>query len=203
MKCVEQTRMLVKLHTFSHRTQNSPPRFGRHAVLHRYLLQVIVFVFGAQIGTCGFLCQQRRAKQMVGWGYSELPSAQGYVTFILIIILCWPRVMNVFCLGHELRTFVWFIFKYVFCQFLVISFCDTWGLIQTWHILHCDQPCHCRAWCWQHNGRIDSRIVSSQWETALLCNDVSHWVGESLEWPYENDTSMAQCKKDQPIEMLM
>ena len=27
----------------------------------------------------------------------------------------------------------------------------------------------------------DSRFVSSQWETALPCNDVSHWLGTSLE----------------------
>ena len=27
----------------------------------------------------------------------------------------------------------------------------------------------------------DSRFVPSQWETALLCNDVSHWLGASQE----------------------
>ena len=29
--------------------------------------------------------------------------------------------------------------------------------------------------------RADSRFAPSQWETALLCNDVSHWLGVSLE----------------------
>ena len=29
--------------------------------------------------------------------------------------------------------------------------------------------------------RADSRLAPSQWETALLCNDVSHWLGASLE----------------------
>ena len=29
--------------------------------------------------------------------------------------------------------------------------------------------------------RADSRFVPSQWEMALLCNDVSHWLGASLE----------------------
>ena len=29
--------------------------------------------------------------------------------------------------------------------------------------------------------RDDSRFAPSQWETALLCNDVSHWLGASLE----------------------
>ena len=27
----------------------------------------------------------------------------------------------------------------------------------------------------------DSRLVPSQWETLLLCNDVSHWLGANLE----------------------
>ena len=29
--------------------------------------------------------------------------------------------------------------------------------------------------------RADSRFVPSQWETALLCNDVYHWLGASIE----------------------
>ena len=29
--------------------------------------------------------------------------------------------------------------------------------------------------------RADIRFASSQWETALLCNDVSHWLGVNLE----------------------
>ena len=29
--------------------------------------------------------------------------------------------------------------------------------------------------------RADSRFAPSQWETALLCNDVSHWLGASLD----------------------
>ena len=31
------------------------------------------------------------------------------------------------------------------------------------------------------NHRANSRFAPSQWETALLCNDVSHWSGVSLE----------------------
>ena len=31
------------------------------------------------------------------------------------------------------------------------------------------------------NPRADSRFAPSQWETALLCNDVSHWLGTNLE----------------------
>ena len=32
-----------------------------------------------------------------------------------------------------------------------------------------------------HHYRADSRFAPSQWETALLCNDVSDWLGASLE----------------------
>ena len=31
------------------------------------------------------------------------------------------------------------------------------------------------------NSRDDSRFAPSQWETALLSNDVFHWLGASLE----------------------
>ena len=34
---------------------------------------------------------------------------------------------------------------------------------------------------WGHGGRADFRFAFNQWETALLCNDVSHWLGASLE----------------------
>ena len=30
-------------------------------------------------------------------------------------------------------------------------------------------------------ARADFRFALNQWETALLCNDVSHWLGASLE----------------------
>ena len=32
-----------------------------------------------------------------------------------------------------------------------------------------------------YKGRDDSRFTPSQWETALLCNDVSHWLDISLD----------------------
>ena len=39
--------------------------------------------------------------------------------------------------------------------------------------------------------RTDSRCTQSQWETALLCNDVSHWLGASLEsdWTHRQSKS--------------
>ena len=38
--------------------------------------------------------------------------------------------------------------------------------------------------CAHHSAQVtmkDSRLAPSQWETALLCNDVSHWLGANLE----------------------
>ena len=35
--------------------------------------------------------------------------------------------------------------------------------------------------CVTDSKQADSRFASSQWETALLCDDVSHWLGASLE----------------------
>ena len=37
---------------------------------------------------------------------------------------------------------------------------------------------------WDHSGqcnKADSRFAPSRWETAFLCNNVSHWLGASLE----------------------
>ena len=34
---------------------------------------------------------------------------------------------------------------------------------------------------WSNECRADSKFVPCQWETALLCNDVSHWLGANLE----------------------
>ena len=36
-------------------------------------------------------------------------------------------------------------------------------------------------YCCFFHFRADSRFAPSQWETALLCNDVSHWLGARLE----------------------
>ena len=44
-----------------------------------------------------------------------------------------------------------------------------------WHILCTSAP------LFQCYYRADSRFAPSQWETALLCNNVSHWLGASLE----------------------
>ena len=46
---------------------------------------------------------------------------------------------------------------------------------------------------WDHSGqcsKTDSRFAPSQWETALLCNDVSHWLGANLESALYNGYSL-------------
>ena len=39
----------------------------------------------------------------------------------------------------------------------------------------------CCMFCPHHTSGADIRFAPSQWETALLCNDVSHWLDASLE----------------------
>ena len=53
-----------------------------------------------------------------------------------------------------------------------------------------EQTPHVHNWCWVREMdfhiiifRADSRFVPSQWETALLCNHVSHCLRASLESP--------------------
>ena len=67
------------------------------------------------------------------------------------------------------------------------------SLINTWQS-PCKQNCYCarispgwhnKAWLERITTdgwyRADSRFAPNQWETALLCNDVSHCLGASLE----------------------
>ena len=44
------------------------------------------------------------------------------------------------------------------------------------------------------NHRADSRLAPSQWETALLCNGVSHWLGACLEWGHGSFTPHSQLR---------
>ena len=38
-----------------------------------------------------------------------------------------------------------------------------------------------------NSHRADSKFASIQWETPLLCNDVSHWMGTKLESALESE----------------
>ena len=48
-----------------------------------------------------------------------------------------------------------------------------------------------------HSSRADSRFAPSQWETALLCNDVSHWLGANLE------STLTVAWKERPHMLFM
>ena len=46
-------------------------------------------------------------------------------------------------------------------------------------------------WDYHIGTGTDSRFGPSQWETALLCNDVSHWLGASLESALDTPSFMS------------
>ena len=49
--------------------------------------------------------------------------------------------------------------------------------------LHCPRPdTYHSIQCWDGASREQSRYAPSQWETALQCNAISHWLGEYLDW---------------------
>ena len=54
----------------------------------------------------------------------------------------------------------------------------SWLMIGTF-LYHCNIYTSIEAWIW--GCRADSRFASSQWEMPLFCNNVSHWLGASLE----------------------
>ena len=70
-------------------------------------------------------------------------------------------------INHEAVTQIWYLIRCVIlvsCEILKLS--DNLGLGTG--------DCHA-------SYRADSKFAPSQWETVLLCNDVSHWLGPILE----------------------
>ena len=64
----------------------------------------------------------------------------------------------------------------------MISPCPIHELSSVWWRLYV--PVHWVTICLDYDlssSGADSRFAPSQWETALLCSDVSHWLGGSLE----------------------
>ena len=57
----------------------------------------------------------------------------------------------------------------------------------------CHQGC-ARNYQWPLETGTIHRFAPSQWETALLCKDVSHWLGASLESALHSCQSMMHCK---------
>ena len=58
---------------------------------------------------------------------------------------------------------------------------------------------------WRSNwNRADSRFAPSQWETVLLCNDVSHWLGANLESPLWKQLCWGvRCGRKQPADLFL
>ena len=71
----------------------------------------------------------------------------------------------------------------------LLALCQLWSIVvgHEGHMqempllvfLHATSCSQFYRWLWQ--CRADCRFAPSQWETALLCNDVFHWLGASLE----------------------
>ena len=52
-----------------------------------------------------------------------------------------------------------------------------------------------------YNSRADSRLAASQWETPLLCNDFSHWLGASLV-SAQNSISLKQSQQTHDVIIM-
>ena len=82
-------------------------------------------------------------------------------------------------------------------QYLLQSF--SFKIYFLWHYYVISHPDICRhlTLSFRHLCSTDSRFAPSQWETALLCNDVSHWLGASLEsalFMSGRDPNCGSCK---------
>ena len=87
-------------------------------------------------------------------------------------IWCWWWTVNIFT-----KLFTKLSSKRLHFLLLVWKMIPRSGDIQH-KIMHS----HCKFLLFvTHASRAASRFAPSQWETALLCNDVSHWLGASLE----------------------
>ena len=79
--------------------------------------------------------------------------------------------MSVFCSDLNVLTFL--MLKLEYSNIIRSIPC----LVMPWLL---ELPGHLQTWHWICS-RADSRFEPGQWETALHCNNVSHWLGASLE----------------------
>ena len=83
-------------------------------------------------------------------------------------------------------------FLLVVCEY----FGENWLFYNRTELYHCylyvyivqfivQYSLHASGYCWPFSAetgiRADSRFAPSQWETALLCNNASHWLDTNLE----------------------
>ena len=96
---------------------------------------------------------------------------------------------NLVCQGLRLFFYIWMITVHIYTQNQANDSLNAFhNLTVLWCAQHCDSCCHVAGnltgivWlCADKWYRADSRFAPSQWKTALLCNDVSHWLGAHLE----------------------
>ena len=77
------------------------------------------------------------------------------------------------CKCYELIIYIYIYIYYHTQKYIIIkSLLNVW-----WYIIFM----LCGGHLFGNMYRANTRIAPSQWETALLCNDVSHWLGAILE----------------------
>ena len=84
------------------------------------------------------------------------------------------------------------------CYDEIILLCSGYRLLAQGSVINLAMPIHQTFYLWlmlaiTEVRRTDSRFVPSQWETALLCNDVSHWLGANLESALGKETISVHC----------
>ena len=103
--------------------------------------------------------------------------------YLMFLCLCYVSYISIF------------FFSYIQCLTCVYKFSSNKIMHMYWHfvdVVYQNNAYLASTWpvyglallgssimAWRY--RADSRCVPSQWEMALLCNDVSHWLGASLE----------------------
>ena len=84
---------------------------------------------------------------------------------------------------------------------------SSWNMITSWswhHELITQSYNEIIARCNEipiYTHRADSRFAPSQWETALLCNDISHWLGTNLDSALHTQSTRNQLEHYNDIIM--
>ena len=107
--------------------------------------------------------------------------------------LCFKNGWNVKCSSSQSRNGKDVSYPLIYAILIITIFFNTINfdinILYTLHDIIDSRNPSCRCYL-----RADSRFAPSQWETALLCNDVSHWLVASPEstllFYWKNNTSV-------------
>ena len=104
---------------------------------------------------------------MAGGGYLNCKIKQSHKSHNTLVHVLYPTIYlfpTIYHFGTEMCT-------------LCCGICEIGPLVIKYqHFLY-----RCTSQKRELVNRDDSRFAPSQWDMALLCNDVSHWLGASLE----------------------